>query len=74
MPVLVVLAQKILAVIVAVGRSDDHMNMVLVRFSMFAKGDTPLVVEFNNYHRTLDAVIKRTVVFYAAHPAKIRVL
>ena len=73
MAVLVVLAQQILAVVVAVGRAHDHMNMIFIGLGVFAERDAALVIELDDDHRTLDAIVKCTVVRHAAHPAEISV-
>ena len=67
------LAQKIFAVIVAVGGAHDDMDVIFVGLFVLAKRDTPLVVELNDDHRTLDAIIENAVVIHAAHPAKVGV-
>src|SRR5215467_3972753 len=71
---LIVLAQQILAVVVAIGRTDDDVNVIFVWLSMFAKGNPPLVVEFDDNHRALDPVVKSAVVRHAAHPTEIRIV
>jgi hypothetical protein len=67
----VMLAQKIFAVIVAIGGAHDYMDVILVGLFVLAERDTPLVVELNDDHRTLDAIIENAVVIHAAHPAKV---
>ena len=67
----VMLAQEIPAVIVAVGGAHDYMDVIFVRLFVLAKRDAPLVIEFNDDHRTLDAIIENAVVIHAAHPAKV---
>ena len=66
------LPQQILAIVIAVGGADDSVD-VLARGSLGAgQGDGALVVEFNQHHGALDAVIKNAVLFRAAHPAEVR--
>ena len=36
--------------------------------------DTPLEVELNDDHRTLDAILENAVVLHAAHPAKVGIV
>src|SRR6266850_3291598 len=67
----VMLAEKVFAVIVAIGGAHDYMDVIFVRLFVLAERDTPLVVELNDDHWTLDAIIENTVVFHAAHPAKV---
>ena len=67
----VMLAQKIFAVVVAIGGAHDYMDVIFVGLFVLAKCDTPLVVELNDDHRTLDAIIENAVVVHAAHPAKV---
>ena len=67
----VMLAQKIFAVVVAVGGTHHYMDVVFVGLFILAKRDTPLVVELYDDHRTLDAIVENAVVLHAAHPAKI---
>src|SRR6266496_3298208 len=73
MAVLVVLAQQILAVVVAVGRAHDDVDMILVGLGVFAERNAALVVELDDNHGALDAVVKYAVVFHAAHPAEVSV-
>jgi hypothetical protein len=70
MAVLVVQAQKIFAVIVAVGCAQDDVDVVFVGLGIFAKRDAALVVELDDDDGTLDSVVKGAVVFHSAHPAK----
>ena len=74
MAMLVVQAQQVLAVVVAVGCAQDDMNMIFVRLGAFAKSDAALVIELDDDHWTLDAIVKDAVVRATAHPAKIRVI
>src|SRR5512147_1271115 len=67
---LIMLAQQILAVVVAIGRTDNDVNVIFVWFGVFAKGDAPLMIELDDDHGTLDTVIKSAVVRHPAHPAK----
>ena len=71
MALFVMLAQKILAVIVAIGGAHDYMDVILVGLFVLAERNAPLVVELNDDHRTLDTIIENAVVIHAAHPAKV---
>jgi hypothetical protein len=68
---LVVLAQKIFAVVVAVWGAHDYMDVIFVRLFVLPERNAPLMVELNDDDRTLDAIVKHTVVIHAAHPAKV---
>src|SRR5262245_63423820 len=68
------LPQEVFTVIVAVGRSYNDVDMIFVGFGMFSEGDAALMVEFDDDHRTLHAVIKCAVVIHAAHPAEMSIL
>ena len=74
MSVLIVLAQEIFTVIIAVGRAHDHVNMIFVGLGMLPKRDATLMIELDNDHRALQPVIKCAVVFDSAHPAKIGIV
>lgn len=65
------LSQKVLAVVIAVGRAKDHVDVVLIGLHVLAECNPPLVVELHDEHRTLDTVVEYAVVFYTAHPAEI---
>jgi hypothetical protein len=65
------LAQKIFAVIVAVRRAHYDVDMILIGLLVLAERDAPLMVELDDDHRALDAIIKNAVVLHAAHPAKV---
>ena len=67
---LVMLAQQILAVVIAIGRTDNDVDVIFVRLAMFTEGDAALMIEFDDDHGTLDTVIKSAVVRHPAHPAK----
>jgi hypothetical protein len=73
-PELVMLAQQILAVVVAIGRTDNDVDVIFVRFAMFTESDATLMIELDDDHRTLDTVIKSAVVRHATHPAKVGVV
>lgn len=66
------LSEQILAVVIAVWGADDSVDMLARRSLGAGQGDGPLVVEFNQHHGALDAVIKNAVLFRAAHPTKVR--
>src|SRR5678815_3791574 len=67
----VMLAKQIFAVVVAIGGAHDYMDVILAGLFVSAERDTPLVVELNDDHWTLDAIIENAVVIHAAHPAKV---
>ena len=69
----IMLAQKIFAVVVAVGCAQYDVNVVFVRLAMLAERDAALVVELDDNHGALDPVVKSAVVFHAAHPAEMSV-
>jgi hypothetical protein len=71
---LVVLAQEILAVVVAIGSADDHVNVIPVRLLVLRERLTPLVVELNDDDGAMDTVLEHAVFFYAAHPGKVGLL
>ena len=73
MALLVMLAQQILAIVVAVGGAYDYVDVILVRLYVLAESNAPLVIELDDDDRALDAVIEDAVVFHASHPAKISV-
>ena len=73
MALLVMLAQKIFAVVIAVRRAHDYVDVIFVGLFVLAERNAPLVVELNDNDRALDSIIKNTVVIHAAHPAKVGV-
>ena len=68
------LAQEILAVVVAIGSTDDHVDVIPVRLLVLRERLTPLVVELNDDDGTMDTVVEHAVFFYAAHPGKVGLL
>jgi hypothetical protein len=69
---LVVLAQQVFAVVVAVRRADDDVNVVFVRLFIFAERLTGLMVKLEDKHGAMNPIIKDAVFFHAAHPGKVR--
>ena len=69
---LVVQAQEIDAVIVAVRRAHDGMHMELCRLGVGEK-DAGVMIEFDEDHRALNPIIERARFLKAADPAKMRV-
>lgn len=63
---LVMLTQQISAVIVAVGRPHDDVNMIFVMLFVLGKGLAGLMIELDQQHRAMDAVIENAVFFHAA--------
>lgn len=68
------LAQEILAVVVAIGSADDHVDVIPVRLLVLRERLTPLVVELDDDDGTMDTVVEDAVFFYAAHPGKVGLL
>ena len=68
----VVLAQQILAVVVAIGGAHDGMDMV-ARGGVVVVHDAGLVVELDKDHRAQDAIIERAGVVEPADPGEMRV-
>jgi hypothetical protein len=68
---LVVLAQEIFAVVVAIGRANHDMDVVPVGLLVLRERLTSLVVKLDNDNRALDTVVKHVVCFDSAHPGKI---
>src|ERR687883_487693 len=56
---LVMLAQEILPIIVAVGRAHDGMDVLTGR-RVVVQGDPRLVIELDEDHRAVDPVVERT--------------
>jgi uncharacterized membrane protein len=73
MALLVMLAQEVFAVIVAVRRADDYMDVIFIGLLVLAKRNAPLVIELDDNHRALNAIIKNAVIFHTAHPAKMSI-
>src|SRR5262245_38389719 len=76
MPVIVpgvVLAQQVAAVVVAVRRAHDGVDVV-ARRRVVVVGDAGLVVELNEDHRAQDSVIERACVVEWADPREMRVV
>ena len=70
---LVMLAQQISAVIVAVGRAHDNVNMIFVMIFVLGKSLTGLMIELDQQHRAMDPIIENAFFFHAADPGKISV-
>ena len=62
---LVMLTQQISAVIVAVGRTHDDVNMIFVMLFVLGKGLAGLMIELDQQHRAM-AVIENAVFCHAA--------
>src|ERR1051326_2987154 len=65
----VVLAQEIAAVVVAIGRAHDGMDVVARRLVVIVD-DARLMVELDENHRREDAVIERAIVVDRADPGE----
>jgi hypothetical protein len=63
---LVMLAPQISAVVVAVGRARDYVNVIFVMLFVLGKGLAGLMIELDQQHRAMDAVIENAVFFHAA--------
>lgn len=73
MAMLIVLTQKIFAIVVTIGRTHHYMDVIFIRLFVLAKCDAPLVVELNDDDRALNSIIKNALVVHAAHPAKVSI-
>lgn len=74
MAALIVLAQKIFAVIVAVRSAHDDMDMVAVMFLELRKSLTGLVIEFDDDDRAMNAIVEHAVVLDSAAPGEMGVM
>src|SRR5215813_3130360 len=63
----VVLSEQILAVVVAVGRADDRVDMI-ARGLVVVERDAALVIELDQDDRAVDAVVVDAVLRHAADP------
>src|SRR5262249_47289262 len=68
----VMLAQQVLAVVVAVRGAHDRVDMIAGGF-VVRIDDSWLMVEFDEHHWTVDAVVEGAVVVVRANPGKVRV-
>ncbi|MEA3071788.1 MAG: hypothetical protein QOD29_3234 [Alphaproteobacteria bacterium] len=68
----IMLAQQVLAVVVAVRGADYRMDMV-ARGLVVRIDDPRLVVEFDEHDWTVDAVVEGPMVVVRANPGKMRV-
>src|SRR5215831_20127602 len=68
----VMLAQQVLAVVVAVRGAHDRVDMI-ARWFVVRIDDSWLVVEFDEHDWTVDAVVEGAVVVVRANPGKVRV-
>src|SRR5580700_10388179 len=66
---LVMKAQEIHAVVVAVGCPDDSMDVKFLRFGI-VQNHPFMVVELNHHHRALNAIIERAFLTHAAGPTE----
>ena len=69
---LVMLAQQVEAVVVAVRRAHDRVHVELCRLRI-GQEHAGVVIELDERHRALDAVVERAVLAGAADPAEVRV-
>src|SRR2546428_14045204 len=70
---LVMLAKEIFAVVVAVRRANDGMN-VATGGLVVGERDPGLVVELDQDDRAVDAVVEDAVLLAAAHPGEVGLL
>src|ERR1700745_2381209 len=68
----VMLAQQVLAVVVAVRGAHDRVDMIAGGF-VVRIDDSWLMVEFDEHDCTVDAVVEGAVVVVRANPGKVRV-
>src|SRR5712691_3163196 len=68
---LVVLAQQILAVVVAVRRADHRVD-VIARGRIVVERHAALVIELDQDHRTVNAIVEDAVLLDAADPGEAR--
>src|SRR5262245_12391530 len=68
----VMLAQQVLAVVVAVRGAHDRVDMIAGGF-VVRIDDAWLMVEFDEHDWTVDAVVEGAVVVVRANPGKVRV-
>ena len=66
---LVMKAQEIHAVVVAVGCPDDGMDVEFLRLRII-QHDALVVIELDHHHRTLNAIIKGALFSHAAGPTE----
>jgi hypothetical protein len=57
MGLLVMLSQEVLAVVIAVGRAKDHVDVVLIGLRVLAECNPSLVVELDDDHRILYTIV-----------------
>ena len=74
MAALIVLAQEIPAVIVAVRRAHDNVDMVSIMILELWKGLAGLMIEFDDDDRTVNPIIENAVLFDSAAPGKMSVM
>ncbi len=68
---LVVLAQQVMAIVVAIGRTHNGVNMKRLRFCI-GEIHPRMMIKFDQQHRALHPVVKGAVFSRTAHPAKVR--
>src|SRR5215472_11196853 len=71
---LIVLAQQVFSVIVAVRRSNDGVNVLAIRLiavsGKLSEVCRPLMVELDQYHRAVDAIVEDAVWRCSADPGE----
>jgi len=71
----VMLPQQILPIVVAIGRPHHAVNMLARRqliLREFSQIRRRLMIEFNQYHRAVDAVVKHAVRLRPSDPREVR--
>src|SRR5260370_26777092 len=68
----IMLAQQVLAVVVAVRRADYRVDMI-ARGLVVRIDDPRLVVEFDEHDWTVDTIVEGAVIVVRANPGKVRV-
>src|SRR5947207_6803975 len=68
---LVVLAQQVLAVVVAVRRADHGVD-VIARGRVVVERHAALMIELDQDHRTVDAIVEDAILLDAADPGEAR--
>ena len=68
----IVLAEQILAIVIAVWCPDNRMNVAARRFTSWSfKRNRPLVIEFDENDRAMNSIVENRVRIHLAYPCKI---
>lgn len=68
------LPEEVLAVIISIRRPNRCVNMILCGFSIPAQRDGALMVEFDQYHGTVNPVVKNGVGIHPSDPCKVSLI